>query len=394
MQDQEQAKDFPEALLSLALQSYAGRNYQAAYERLEWCKQELLETSAVTPVGSHPPPATVPAPAEPTASAAQAPGSPSTSAASGPAASDTHSHMPSPTTTTTTTAHTTTTANTGTASPSSSQPRQQRQQEAPQGPRTSVDSPPPPGDANAGSPGAALPPAGGSAPTAAAQGAAATAGGAPGGTGGVAALDPVLGARLGAVLGCQGDCCKVVGDVERAAALYAASIECLTDSWQRQQREGAAPVAHGVREVVHALCVSTGKLGDLHYQQGDLREALRCYQQALAVREGRPASTAPATVTATAGPSRHSGSAEPGGSGGGGSGGGGGGSKAADETDSVTMVLQALDMATSHVKVADVIKVLVSLEVILLWMKVTFFALAVDGVGTFIFVTIENCEVE
>ncbi|MEW5305080.1 MAG: hypothetical protein WDW36_007644 [Sanguina aurantia] len=33
--------------------------------------------------------------------------------------------------------------------------------------------------------------------------------------------------------------------------------------------------------------------------------------------------------------------------------------------------------------------VLVSLEVILLWMKVTFFALAVDGVGTFIFVTIE-----
>ncbi len=72
--------------------------------------------------------------------------------------------------------------------------------------------------------------------------------------------------------GSQGDCHRRLGDLLAAQAKYQASAAYL------QPHAAADP------EVAHALSVTTNKLGDLLYVQGDLARALGYYQDALGAR--------------------------------------------------------------------------------------------------------------
>lgn len=86
------------------------------------------------------------------------------------------------------------------------------------------------------------------------------------------ATPAALACQLGAVCGSQADCHKRLGDLPAAQAKYQQSAAYL------------APHAAADQEVAHALSVTTNKLGDLMYVQGDLARALACYQDALEAR--------------------------------------------------------------------------------------------------------------
>ncbi|KAK9843699.1 hypothetical protein WJX81_002909 [Elliptochloris bilobata] len=81
-----------------------------------------------------------------------------------------------------------------------------------------------------------------------------------------------LACQLGAVCGSQGDCCRELGDTDAAAEAYRESVAHL------RRRAVQTP------EVLRALALSTSKLGDMAYRQGDLSAARALYHHALAAR--------------------------------------------------------------------------------------------------------------
>ncbi len=191
--------DLPSVLLQLSLQSLAGGNPEAAFARLELCADTLCSnsesksgsssniSSSATGVSDAEARGAAAAPARgaPTAPAppgSQAPASPDASTEGPP------SSAPPQSTTSVTTGQPQSTAGATTAAP-----------DAPAGP----------------------------APAAAAAMARRLA---------AARTSPETASRLGAVLGCQADCCRRLGDGAAAQALYGASLACL-DPWVGRSKD-------------------------------------------------------------------------------------------------------------------------------------------------------------
>ncbi|KAK9689920.1 hypothetical protein RND81_09G091000 [Saponaria officinalis] len=78
--------------------------------------------------------------------------------------------------------------------------------------------------------------------------------------------------QLGAVLGTLGDCCRAIGDVGSAVTYFQESVEALSR------------LPTGDIEIIHTLCVSLNKIGDLKYYDGDLKASRSYYSQSLDVR--------------------------------------------------------------------------------------------------------------
>ena len=96
-----------------------------------------------------------------------------------------------------------------------------------------------------------------------------------------------LACQLGAVLGLQADCCRRIGDVGRAVALYAQSVDVLTpfaadDPEVRVRVRGKRVSAHPIHDhshcspvqVAHSLSITNNKRGDLYYYQQVCEAAL------------------------------------------------------------------------------------------------------------------------
>ncbi|KAL9243745.1 hypothetical protein vseg_017596 [Gypsophila vaccaria] len=84
--------------------------------------------------------------------------------------------------------------------------------------------------------------------------------------------NPELCSQLGAVLGTLGDCCRAIGDSGSAVTYFEESVEALS----RLPTEDM--------EIIHTLCVSLNKIGDLKYYDGDLKASRSYYSRSLDVR--------------------------------------------------------------------------------------------------------------
>lgn len=203
--------DLPSLLLQLSLQSLAGGNPEAAFARLELCADNLCSSSESESKSGTPSKRAISSTIQSGAGASGAespaggaPTAPAPPGSQAPAPRDASSEGP----------------------PSSAPPHPATSEVIGQLPSS-------PGATTA----AADAPAGPAPPTAAAMSRRLAA----------ARTSPETASRLGAVLGCQADCCRRLGDGAAAQALYGASLACL-DPWVGRSRDvdqvsGAPPAA-------------------------------------------------------------------------------------------------------------------------------------------------------
>ncbi|XP_074290049.1 protein NCA1-like [Silene latifolia] len=84
--------------------------------------------------------------------------------------------------------------------------------------------------------------------------------------------NPELCSQLGAVLGTLGDCCRAMGDGGSAITYFQESVDALSRLPSQDM------------EIIHTLCVSLNKIGDLKYYDGDLQASKSYYSRSLEYR--------------------------------------------------------------------------------------------------------------
>ena len=163
--------------------------------------------------------------------------------------------------------------------------------------------------------------------------------------------------KMGAVAGCLGDCHRALGDAEQAVQNYTQSAALLgqvikyshtleeasvISSKEEEERENKNFISlengnagSSAVQAVQSLSVTINKIGEIYHLQGDLEHALEKYKEALVLRQSRLEERKRVLLTNRDG---------------------GDGAAAAISYNSQLYIEAALDVAVSHVKVANILE--------------------------------------
>lgn len=156
--------------------------------------------------------------------------------------------------------------------------------------------------------------------------------------------------KMGAVAGCRGDCYRALGDAKQAIEQYTHSATLLgqvisyshqSNSLEHEKESvsgSTTTTAAAGTEAVQSLSVTMNKIGEIYHLQGDLQHAVEKYKEALAVRQTRLKEII--RPVESGGEREHK--------------------NDGDQIKDHLYVEAAVDVAVSHVKVANVLETMLS----------------------------------